>query len=198
MTREENRLEKRERIRNAARELFSRHGYEKATLRQIARKAHVGLGTLFHYARDKRDLVFLIFNEELAAVTKEALAAPHAGRPFAEQLLAIFATHYYFFSRDPVLSRLLLKELIFYSEGAQAAEFQAIRGELNAGIELAVREAQKNGRIRRSAKPELVARDLFFLFSGHVRWWIAKPKPHPFDGLEELKDLLALHMKGLL
>jgi hypothetical protein len=61
-----------------------------------------------------------------------------------------------------------------------------------------VRSAQKKGRIRRSTKAALVARDLFFLFSGHLRWWIAKSKPHPFEGLEELKDLLAIHMKGLL
>ena len=71
--REQNKLDKRQRIRAAARELFSKHGYDSATLRQIARRAHVGLGTLFNYAQDKRDLVFLIFNEELAAVTDEAL-----------------------------------------------------------------------------------------------------------------------------
>ena len=63
--REQHKLEKRQRIRAAVRELFSRHGYETATLRQIAKHAHVALGTLFNYAQDKRDLVFLIFNEEL-------------------------------------------------------------------------------------------------------------------------------------
>src|SRR6202045_3542038 len=73
--REQNKVEKSERIRVAARELFSKHGYESATLRQIAKRAHVGLGTVFNYAQDKRDLVFLIFNEELAAVTEQALKA---------------------------------------------------------------------------------------------------------------------------
>src|SRR4051794_18799773 len=42
--REQNKLDKRQRIRAAARELFSKHGYEAATLRQIAKRAHVGLG----------------------------------------------------------------------------------------------------------------------------------------------------------
>src|ERR1700721_3809166 len=73
--REQNKLEKSQRIRIAARELFSKHGYDSATLRQIAKRAHVGLGTVFNYAQDKRDLVFLIFNEELAAVTDRALKA---------------------------------------------------------------------------------------------------------------------------
>mgnify|MGYP000601076020 CR=1 FL=1 len=38
--------------------------FHAPTTRAIAGRAHVGLGTLFNYADDKRDLVFLIFNEE--------------------------------------------------------------------------------------------------------------------------------------
>src|SRR3984893_19436051 len=83
--REQNKVEKSERIRVAARELFSKHGYESATLRQIAKRAHVGLGTVFNYAQDKRDLVFLIFNEELAAVTDRALKAGQSHHSLLDQ-----------------------------------------------------------------------------------------------------------------
>src|SRR5579862_927183 len=121
--RKRNKLEKRHRIRSAARELFSENVYDAATLRRIARRAHVGLGTLFQYARGKRDLIFLIFNEELAGVTVEALQAPQPDQPSLEQLLAVFATHFYFFSEDPALSRILLKELIFYSDGVHSRNF---------------------------------------------------------------------------
>src|ERR1700730_18729732 len=92
--REQNKVEKSQRIRIAARELFSKHGYESATLRQIAKRAHVGLGTVFNYAQDKRDLVFLIFNEELAAVTDRALRATHSRRPFIAQLVGIYKHPY--------------------------------------------------------------------------------------------------------
>src|ERR1700730_18603578 len=91
--REQNKVEKRQRIRAAARELFSKHGYEVATLRQIAKRAHVGLGTLFNYVQDKRDLVFLIFNEELAAVTDEALSAAQAHNSLVDQLIDIYRPH---------------------------------------------------------------------------------------------------------
>src|SRR5579864_2623878 len=67
--RERNKLRKRQRIQVAVRELFSKHGYDEATLRGIAKRAHVALGTLFNYADDKRDLVFLIVNEEQEEVT---------------------------------------------------------------------------------------------------------------------------------
>src|SRR6266446_552263 len=88
--REKRKLETRERIRIAAAELFTRHGYGAATMRQIARRAHVGLGTLFNYAEDKRDLVFLIFNEELESLTEAALAAPRTDEPLIDQLMAVF------------------------------------------------------------------------------------------------------------
>jgi AcrR family transcriptional regulator len=195
--REQNKLEKRQRIRAAARELFSRHGYDSTTLRQIARRAHVGLGTLFNYAQDKRDLVFLIFNEELAEVTDKALGAVASDDSLLDQLLHIYKPHYEYFSKHPALSRLLLKELTFYSEGKQAAAFQEIRGRLISGIEKAVRTAQQEQRIQSSEKAARVARQIFFISSGAIRWWIAGLSPHPREGLAELKRLLALQERGL-
>ena len=119
--RERKKLETRERIRAAAAELFTRHGYGAATMRQIAKRAHVGLGTLFNYAEDKRDLVFLIFNEELNAVTDVALAEPRPGQALLEQLMAVFRVHYRWLAGKPALARILLQELTFYSSGKQAA-----------------------------------------------------------------------------
>jgi AcrR family transcriptional regulator len=195
--REQNKLEKRQRIRMAARELFSKHGYDSATLRQIARRAHVGLGTLFNYAHDKRDLVFLIFNEELAEVTDEALRAAQAHQALLDQLMDIYKPHYKYFSKHPALSRILLKELTFYSEGKQAAAFQEIRGRLISGIETAVRTAQQERHIHCKEEAAIVARQIFFISSGALRWWIASARPEPRKGLAELRRLLALQLHGL-
>jgi AcrR family transcriptional regulator len=195
--REQNKLDKRQRIRAAARELFSKHGYESATLRQIARRAHVGLGTLFNYAQDKRDLVFLIFNEELAAVTEQALKAADSSSRLVDQLTAIYKPHYQYFSENPPLSRILLKELTFYSEGKQAATFHEIRERLISGIEKIVWAAQREQRIRSREDPATVARHIFFVCSGAIRWWIARLNPSPRDGLADLRRLLELEVNGL-
>jgi AcrR family transcriptional regulator len=195
--REQNKFQKRQRIRAAARELFSKLGYDAATLRQIAYRAHVGLGTLFNYAQDKRDLVFLIFNEELSAVTDVALKTPKPHQPLLDQLLAISKCHYDYFGKDPALSRIMLKELVFYSEGKQAAAFQEIRGRLLSGIEKFVRMAQKDGGIRSTENSKVITRHLFFTFSAAIRWWIANPRPDPLSGLKDLRRLLELQIHGL-
>jgi AcrR family transcriptional regulator len=195
--REQKKLETRDRIRAAAAELFTRHGYGAATMRGIAARAHVGLGTLFNYAEDKRDLVFLIFNEELNAVTDVALAAPRPGQPLVDQLIAVFRVHYRWLAGKPALARILLQELTFYSSGKQAATFLGIRRRLIDGIEALVRAAQRARRIRSRADPGLIARHIFFVYSASLRWWIAAPRPNPGKGVADLRRLLKLQADGL-
>jgi AcrR family transcriptional regulator len=195
--RERNKRDKLQRIRAAARELFRKHGYGAATMREIAQRAHVGLGTLFSYADDKRDLVFLIFNEELDALTDRALAAPRPGDPLIEQLIAIFKCHYEQFAQHPALSRLALQELTFYSAGKQAKAFHAIRGRLIAGIERLVARAQEARRIRPTPGARVIARQIFFVYSAALRFWIAAPSPRVSAGITDLRRVLKLQMEGL-
>jgi AcrR family transcriptional regulator len=195
--RERRKLETRERIRAAAAELFTRKGYGAATMRDIARRAHVGLGTLFNYAEDKRDLVFLIFNEELNAVTDVALAAPRAEQPLVDQLLAVFRVHYRWLGAKPALARILLQELTFYSSGKQASTFHGIRKRLIDGIEQLILDSQKEKKLRTDEKAGVIARYIFFVYSASLRWWIAAPQPDPHKGIAELKRILKLQFEGL-
>ncbi len=155
------------------------------------------LGTLFNYAEDKRDLVFLIVNEELEEVTRQAFQAARSRPALMDQLMAIFRAHYDYFARDPVLSRILLRELVFYSSGKQAEAFHEIRRSLMAGIEKLVKSAQRSGQVRSGQKAALIARHIFFTFSAAVRWWIADPHPRPQTGLKDLKRLFDLQIGGL-
>jgi len=195
--RERRKLQTRERIRAAAAELFTRKGYGAATMRDIARRAHVGLGTLFNYAQDKRDLVFLIFNEELNAVTDVALAAPRAGQPLVDQLIAVFRVHYRWLAGKPALARILLQELTFYSSGKQAATFHGIRKRLIDGLEQLVLASQKEQKVRADENAGVIARHVFFVYSASLRWWIAAPQPDPGKGIADLRRLLKLQFEGL-
>ncbi len=194
--REQNKLDKAERIRAAASSLFKTHGYGQATLRQIARRAHVGLGTLFNYAEDKRDLIFLIFNEELGQLTDEALALSVDG-DVVTRLLSIYRHHYEYFGARPELSRILLQELTFYSSGKQSEAFLQTRRRLMKGIEDIVRQAQRDGKITGTEDASFIARNLFFVYSAAIRWWISNPRPKVAAGLEELRRVIELQMTGL-
>ena len=109
-----NKLDKLRRIKEAAQTLFVAKGFDETTMREIAVRAGVGLGTIFLYAKDKRDLLFLTINEPLESITREAEDAVDPEALLIDNLLAIAKRHYHFFGQQPALSRLALREMIFY------------------------------------------------------------------------------------
>ena len=196
--REQNKIEKRQRIRRAARELFSKYGYDETTLRQIAQRAHVGLGTLFNYVQDKRDLIFLICNEELAQAIDEASQAVEAlppDRSLVDGLVELFRPLYEYYCQDMAISRLALKEICFITGGKQAETFFAVTWRLKSVIETLVRKAQKDGEIELVEDASTVTHLIFNVFSGAVRYWIMERFPEPNAGLAELRRLLQLILR---
>ena len=196
--RERNRLDKLARIKAAAGGLFTELGFDSATTRAIAKRAHVGLGTLFNYADDKRDLVFLIFNEELDRITDRAFAAVIPREPLLDQLLTAFAVFYGEFGARATLARILLQELTFYSRGRLAADFQRSRRRTIGFIERLVARAQREGKIRAAEDPAIIALSIFYLYAGAVRRWIAAQRPDPKSGIRDLGRVLLLLMSGLV
>ncbi len=195
--RERNRLDTLGRIKAAAKDLFTELGFDRATTRAIAQRAHVGLGTLFNYADDKRDLVFLIFNEELDRITDSAFAAVDPRRPLDEQLSTAFGVFYRSFAANPMLSRILLQELTFYSRGRLAGDFQRSKRRTIGFIRQLIAAAQREGRIHAGEDPATIALSIFFLYSGAVRYWIASARPNPKKGIEELQRLLDIHLRSV-
>src|SRR5215467_2982206 len=88
--------------------LFIANGYDEASTRQIAVRAGVALGTLFLYAANKRDLLFLVVNDELEDVAAKAAVAVRTDVTLVDNLLTAFRLLYEFFGREPDLSRLTL------------------------------------------------------------------------------------------
>jgi AcrR family transcriptional regulator len=195
--RERNRLDKLARIKSAAKDLFNELGFDRATTRAIAERAHVGLGTLFNYADDKRDLVFLIFNEELDRITDSAFAAVDPRRPLDEQLASAFGVFYREFAVNPTLSRILLQELTFYSHGRLAGDFQRSKHRTIGFIQQLIAAAQRAERIPAAEDPAAIALSIFFLYSGAVRYWIAAARPNPRKGIEALQRMLEIHLRSL-
>src|ERR1700728_2851776 len=132
--RERNKLDKLHRIKEAATELFMQRGFDDTTTRAIALRAGVGLGTVFVYAPTKRDLLFLIINEDLQAVVNRAAGLVQPSRSMLDNLLRVFRAHYRYFGQRPALSRLALREMMFYDAGPEAKKFLATRERLLALI----------------------------------------------------------------
>jgi AcrR family transcriptional regulator len=195
--RERNKLDKARRIKTAARELFLEQGYDNATTREIARRADVGLGTLFSYASDKRDLLFLIYNDIQEELTRKAFATPPAERAFLRQVMASFAVYYRFFASEPEFMRYVLRELAFYSSGRQADRFQIGREAIISGIERLVRSAKKRRVLRTHTKDRVIAQLMFGVYQAEIRRWLTGGTPQPAAGLAKLRTMLRIVIEGL-
>jgi AcrR family transcriptional regulator len=195
--RAKNKAEKLQRIRKAARALFVKRGYDDTTMRDIAKRAGVGFGTLFTYASDKRDLLFLIFNDELDHVVDSACARATAERIFLDQLVAYFSAFYIFFAPQPELSRVVLREMTLYLKGRQAEQFQASCGRMVEHLASFVAQASDAKQLGTREDPLLVAQALLSTFASEIRRWIAVDDPALKTGLTRLRRMLALQVTGL-
>ena len=99
-------------IQNTAYTLFAERGYAETTMRILADRAGVGLGTIFKHFPDKPSLLVAAFQEDLARIIHEAFQAlPESG--IKAQLLHITRNIYAFYASNLEFSRTLIKETLF-------------------------------------------------------------------------------------
>lgn len=184
--RERNKLEKRARIVDAARELFQRQGFTDTTTLQIAAAADIGTGTLFLYARSKEDLLILVFKEEMLSRALDIFdKLPPQASP-VDQMMTVFEQMVEYHERDVDLSRVLLKELVMPSSPERRGDIRDLMDAIYGGL---TDIANRAGL----ADPALTARSAFALYYYALVSWLGGG----FDRDDCLR-LLRRQLAGLL
>jgi AcrR family transcriptional regulator len=196
--RERNKHEKLFRIRSAAKNLFHQNGFDITTTRQIAKEARVGLATLFLYASDKRDLLFLVCNDDLDKLTENAFKGVPDDAPLLEQLTIVFRHFFIFFSQDIPLYRDLMRELTFYTSGHHSQRFQAIRNRTIHLIQVLIENSKSQAKIGSPENSELIAQIIFSIYAAHLRTWMTSANPLPEIGVREIQKQFKLLIVGLI
>lgn len=195
--RELNKEDKLRRIGDAARKLFVANGYDEASTRQIAIDAGVALGTLFLYAANKRDLLFLVVNDDLENVADRAVVAVRADASLIQNLIAAFRPLYEFFGKEPKLSRLTLREMMFYESGPQAKRFLTTRQKMIDLCSDIVRIAQSRSEVRTGDRYRRAGEVLFAIYQIEIRKWLMRPRSNVDDGLQRLREAFEIVITGL-
>jgi len=90
----------RQRVLDAARDLFETRGYEETTVREIARQAEVSVGSVFTTFSSKGDILSQVMADRLDALYAELdRVAPHLRGSTPDRLRSLFAIHYAFETR---------------------------------------------------------------------------------------------------
>jgi AcrR family transcriptional regulator len=194
--RERNKQQKRRRIYLVARKLFEKQGYDSTTMRQIARAADVGEGTVFLYARDKRELLFRIFKDDLTAVFDEAFRQVPRDARFLEQLLALLTPVLRFLQPHGALARIMVRET-FNLTGPAAEESAELRAGISAKFTHLLREAQQRAEIRADRTIPQLIEAIWASFRFYMDDWLGERKPALADGVTRMRIGLALLFEGI-
>ena len=182
---------------STARKLFVEIGYEKATVRKIAEVSGLGMGTVFHYISEKRDLIYLIFNDRAEERVEAAYATLQPWQSFRDKFLTIAESHYQLLALEPELGRILLTEIDHTSGGKHYLRHIEIREHQQRRIEVLIAEAQQTGELRSDISAEMIARTLFFVYASAGRAWINSDDPTWRTGLRQVAEVLDVVLSGI-
>lgn len=197
--RERTKREKRRRIIAAARAVFLEKGYEGATTREIADRAHIGRGTLFLYARDKRDLHLMVVNDELDAITSAAFDAVPLEAPLIDQLVAFFRPRYEFWAAEPRLSRTAMQLMGgSYEPGSPSNELaRGIARRSHSAAHIVKILRRYAGLTTTDEQLAVASQIIFAIYVTQLRLWLNEAAPRVEDGIAGLLSLFTVALSGI-
>lgn len=163
--REEYLEERRERLLDAALAVFSRDGFDRATMATIAEQAGMAKGTIYNYFETKEELLSALLRErthKIEQILKDESVPPRVAltaiaRAFLEEAL----------DRQPELARLVLVESPRFPHLAR----EMLRRLLQAGNRTVARYLERQaelGRIRPLPRPEASSMVFFGMLAAYV------------------------------
>ena len=193
--RERNRQERLTRIKRAARRLFQSKGYDRTTLPMIGEKAGLGAATLYGYVQDKRDLVWMLFDEDHAAITTQALAAMRDDIGFLDQSINGFRFYYQYFARNPRFAECLLREWDFLLSRSKNRPSATVQRHLERILKtIAIGRARSE--ITTGASDQDLALAFYHIYQMESRRWMSSPEPQVEPGLKALRTMLGIVFNG--
>jgi len=169
--RERQKREKTERLRAAAWDLFVERGYDATSTREIAERAGVATGTLFLYARDKADLLFLVFEHRLSEAVEDAFATLPQDVPLVDQLVHLFRACFVMYAKSPAVARKFVGELPG-ADGPNAVRVNGLTLAFLQRVAGLIERAAERGEVRREVAPLLAAQTIFGLYFMALQSWL--------------------------
>src|SRR6202167_2808139 len=186
-------LPTKQRIAQAALQLFAAKGFEATGIRDIADRAGLSTAALYHYMGSKDELLVAFMVDSMTQLTKVAYAALEAAADPAAQLSALVRTHVGFHTLDAQRSLVADDELRAVSDVAFTKVMQ-----LRDGYELMWAQTLERGKSSGGfsfADARITRLALLEMCNGVARWYSDRGPRHPAE-IADCFAGLALAMVG--
>lgn len=156
-TRADTEPEKRRAILHAAVRVFAEKGYEGCRIADVARAAHVAYGLVYHYFRNKDELLESVFAEQWAILIN-AIRAVHEGPgTAADKVAGIYAFVFDVYKTAPAAVRVLILEVTRTTHALRAGSTRETFEQAVQLVADVVRQGQGRGELRRDLDPVIAA-----------------------------------------
>ena len=155
---------KREQILDAALEVFSRKGVYATRIADIATEAGIAYGLVYHYFKNKEEILSTIFEQRWARVTEQLEQASkqgHDARDRLERAAGVFIEAY---RTRPQVVELLLLEFSRMSKFLEPIHVEQIAGAF-AVVTRIIEQGQHEGQLSQREHPSL----LMLIFLGGLQ-----------------------------
>jgi AcrR family transcriptional regulator len=194
--REELKRDKRDRITQAAWDLFSSEGFAGTTTKAVAERAGVATGTLFLYARDKDDLLCLVMHDRLQDAVERAFATLPTEAPFVDRLMHLFGTFLDVYAANPAVGKPFVRALVD-AAGPNGQKVTTMTMGFLHRLALHLRESQAKGEIGADIDPYVAAHAIFCLYTGALLGWASGVVSLEVARDPGLRLAFALQFRGL-
>jgi AcrR family transcriptional regulator len=190
---DEARLPTKQRIEQAALQLFAAKGFEGTGIRDIADRAGLSTAALYHHMGSKDELLVAFMVESMTELTRVALCALEGAEDPAAQLSALVRTHVGFHTLDAQRSLVADDELRVVSDVAFTKVMQLRDGYERLWAETLDRGKRSGDFSYGDARITRLA--LLEMCNGVARWYSDRGPKHPAEIADAFADL-ALAMVG--
>ena len=147
--------DKRAQILDAALEVFSRKGVFATRIADIASEAGIAYGLVYHYFKNKEEVLNTIFEERWARVTELLEAAEKEGDDAAARLRGVARVFLSSYQRRPQVVELLLLEFTRMSKFLEPTQIEAV-GRAFDVVTRIIERGQAEGQLRADIPPGLL------------------------------------------
>jgi len=135
-------------ILEAARKVFARKGFEKATMDEIAEAAGVAKGTVYLYFESKRDVYLEALRRGFAGLTDEMMRNMEAAPTAAEKIRAFVNTRVRYAEQNRDFVAIYHAEFGNMRAACLSKEFRTLYLRQAKALEAVLRQAAELGQIR--------------------------------------------------
>ena len=155
---------KREQILDAALEVFSRKGVYATRIADIATEAGIAYGLVYHYFKNKEEILNTIFEQRWAQVSERLEEASKRGRDARDRLERAAGVFIEGYRTRPQVVELLLLEFSHMSKFLEPIHVDQIAGAF-AVVTRIIEQGQSEGQLSNRVHPSL----LMLLFLGGLQ-----------------------------